>query len=376
MCERVTEVHVPLANLMMRRPIADAAVAIQISGHLQDGRGCSLDHMQGHAAACRARFRRCDVYLHTWSTLHPQTASWHDGPSSPHANSHARREINTSSEACMARIREALRPAATRVEKQPDPPSDEIGVGSLAPDGLPFNYSGTLTACGSQYACNWGPARLHGWQMSLAGMAQAAKLRADSGVRYDVAVRIRPDERVPWWDLLNQQGWSSHVRSWLQRLWNCVATFALALNDSAPSALFKHSAALPALFTTSTSPHTTPSTSPHETLLFDPRAALMACGPLPRDFKGGLNEDGCFFGTPATIDAVLGQFQSNYAAVYADVRRGANAGASVLYRAAGAQGMSSGDYWQAQELQLAHAIRLAGLQRARMCYGDEVEWRF
>ena len=382
LCERVTEYRVPLPNLLMRRPsIIDAAVALQISGHIQDSRGCSLEHMQAHVAACRARFRRCDVYMHTWSTLHPQTASWHTRPSSPphEVVSQARarsRPIEESSEACMVRIRQALRPLAAQVEEQPRPPRqvEDAGVDSLAPDGLPFNQSGTLTACsGHGYACNWGPARLHSWNMSLLGMALASRLRAASGSRYDVAIRIRPDERVPWWDLVNKQGWNSHSRSWLQRLWNCVALFALAQNASSPNSLFKHSAALPALLPSMSDPRP----SSHETVIFDPRRALMACGSLSRDWKGGLNEDQCFFATPATIDAVLvDQFQFNYPKVYADVRRGANAWASSsIYRAAGAQAMSSGDYWQAQELQFVHAIRLAGMQRARMCYGAEVEWR-
>eukprot|EP00966_Prymnesium_polylepis_P234501 5424061-Prymnesium_polylepis.2 len=223
--------------------------------------------------------------------------------------------------------------------------------------------------------------------MSLAGMANASRLRAASGVRHDVAIRLRPDGRMPWWDASGQVEWNALSLSWIARMWNCIALFAQSLTAwtrraggvdtrGAFESLLGHP---PVVLDVrqNTSAYVPDSAS------FKPRRALMACGPRNRGFNGGLNEDQCFFGTPEALDAVLiDQFMTNYANVYADVRRGANEEDKFAMRSrvspltGPSHAMGSADYWQHQELQFVHALKLAGIQRAHTCWGDAVQWDY
>ena len=155
-----------------------ASVALQLSGHLR-----SLCDSRAHFApladvvrACRAAASTCDLFVHTWDELHAQTSSWHtwyptDNP--------ARGE---SSRRCVAQIREELRPAAVRVERQsPSPLSNETWI------VVAGRHRETHVSLG-------------GLRSAIRGVAAAAAMRREferEGARprrrYDLAIRLRPD---------------------------------------------------------------------------------------------------------------------------------------------------------------------------------------
>eukprot|EP00966_Prymnesium_polylepis_P097610 2260984-Prymnesium_polylepis.1 len=104
-CSRTQTFAVPLPNMMLRRALVSASVAMQLSGHLQD---CDFRWIERNLAACRLRFTRCDVFVHTWSTLRPLTTSWR-GPGKPSATDGA------PVAACLERMKKALQPVAVQV---------------------------------------------------------------------------------------------------------------------------------------------------------------------------------------------------------------------------------------------------------------------
>ena len=87
------------------------AVALQMSGHLR-GLCDSAAHFEPLVrlvAGCRAA-ARCDLFVHTWDELYPQTPSWHTWYPSDVPNTAA------TSQRCVEQLRTALRPAAIAIE--------------------------------------------------------------------------------------------------------------------------------------------------------------------------------------------------------------------------------------------------------------------
>ena len=133
-------------------PRSNAAVALQLSGHF---RSCSYPSVVSHLAACRARFARCDLFVHAWATMAPATVHW---------SGRFERNANVSSAQCIAQLKAELGPAAVAVEEQGAPPPRE----AAAPDGQAWTEGG---------AFHWGPARYWGYLMALRGMRKAGFLR-------------------------------------------------------------------------------------------------------------------------------------------------------------------------------------------------------
>ena len=100
-------------------------MALQVSGHLAR---CQFGALQAHLTRCRANFARCDVFVHTWSTMAPTTVHW-SGGHKPNAN--------LSTAACLPSLIEALEPRALSVETQREQLPREA---ELAPDGLPIQW--------------------------------------------------------------------------------------------------------------------------------------------------------------------------------------------------------------------------------------------
>ena len=127
-------------------------MALQLSGHLF---ACSYRSVSLHLAACRARFARCDLFVHTWTKMMPSSRHW--------TGKLLRRGSNTSSTKCVQQLKADLRPAAMAVDEQGSPPAD----GTAAPDGQPWTEGG---------AFHWGAGRYWGYMMTLRGMRRAGVL--------------------------------------------------------------------------------------------------------------------------------------------------------------------------------------------------------
>lgn len=174
-----------------------SAIALQVSGHF--GRGCRTAHLASHVDACRRRFARCDVFIHTWSALEPSTPHWSGAP----------RGARADAAGCTDGFASELRATGARVnlvrEEQPPAPADD----AAAPDGRPWEDEGL----------QWGAARQFGWRMNVLGMLRSAQMRraaqiADGGT-YVAAVRLRPDGK--------EASARSLEPAELPPLWDCVA---------------------------------------------------------------------------------------------------------------------------------------------------------
>ena len=306
LCDTVTWYPVPSASRMRSIKPLNTAVALQVSGHLQTN--CNFQSVARHLRACRARFTRCDLILHTWSTLVPATPHWQTGTS-------RRLGFNDSSEACVRKLVDELSPAAVLVEEQPPPPRSD----ALGPDGLPINGS-------SKHP--WDAVRLHGWRMALLSMARAAMLRLSAGaaINYDKVIRLRPDGRETPTIIATGAQLDGDA---LDVLWDCVA---VAASPDLP----KRSAS--------------GNDSPSDTLApFTLRRAIASCNPDANEYQGGLMEDNCFFGSPREMDdVVIEALQHRFAEVYAKM---------------GALGLPQ----HAQELQFVAALKLFEMRRMHPC---------
>ena len=192
-------------RVVLTHPRSSSAVALLVSGHLR--RQCTTRPAELHLAACKARFTRCDVYLHSWRTLEPATPHWRRG---------WRRtaDANVSSAACWNATLKRLQPVASRMEAQAAPPADS----TPAPDGRPFPNSSF-----SLKELFWGAARHHGWRMNIHGMATVARLRRADHERssdHRIIIRLRPDDI---WRFGNTEK--------VAALWDCLV---LLVNVSAP----------------------------------------------------------------------------------------------------------------------------------------------
>ena len=260
--DRTASIVVPPAP---PQPQSAAAVALQVSGHLTR---CHFGALQAHLAQCRARFARCDLFVHTWSTMAPATVHW-SGGHKPNAN--------LSTAACLPTLVEALEPRAVLVETQRELPR----AAEMAPDGLPIQWV-HRTERGAQFAAE----RLFAYQQNLLGMHRASTMRRDfersEGVHYALGMRLRPDG-------LGKGGFSSlDAEADLPPLWGCVRAKAGLSSSSQWS---------------------------------DSGRELVACNPGARLGLQDHGNDNCFFGPTEALDSTLSLAVNNVTAVYADLRR-------------------------------------------------------
>ena len=274
-----------------------AAIAIQISGHL---RGCDLGPVDRHARACRERFGRCDVFVHTWTESVPSTPHW----SGSHYDEASRGE---SSAACVRKLRKVLQPTAVLVERQEPPPLETAEL--LAPDELPFDQGKVAKAL------HWGPLRSFGWRSALVAMYKAGELRRQVEMResrrYDLVVRLRPDgldsiNSSPPSDMY-QGGRGTDIppetRNAKNRvLWDCIALQAGASSAASTHSLSKLSEL-------------------KRKRWFDKgRASVNVCS-ADTGMEDGNANDNCFFGAPEHVDILLSQLALNHSATFRAMRR-------------------------------------------------------
>lgn len=294
----------------------DAAIAIQISGHLHQPRRlpkviirggsripteetiplveerirsekdleCSYQAALKHVRACRQRFRVCDVFIHTWTNATTTTRSKHGG----YHDSPVRHRM--SSAACLRDMTRDLQPRDVWVEPQADPPPHD----ARGPDGQKWNESSVLWV-------RRFPDMHFGFTMNVRGMARAAELRRRSPERYDFSFRLRPDGRDPSFDF----GWKQITSERLgESLWDCVAFAATGLKKHrrpGSTAAAQWAGAAQAQW--------------HSLIA----GAINACSPignLGTDGQNGNKRDNCFWATPTVMDEWLELFQSDYARVF------------------------------------------------------------
>ena len=262
-----------------RLGLVQAAVALQVSGHL--GTGCDTEHLRAHIAACRARFVRCDVFLHTWTELTPRTPHWSGRP----------RPKALDSRECVEQMARDAQLGLTEIQREAQPPalvSNGTTAAPLAPDGLPFEDDSALV---------WGPARYHGWLMNVRGMLSAARLRQRAeakvtaaaayyrgshdtgwtGPSYNLSMRLRPEGK-------ERGGFQSLNDRQLADLWDCVA-FASRRGGHAWT------------------------------------ARVVPCDPIDPVGLSALGNDNCLFGHPATLDALLEQMHLRQRETYRETKR-------------------------------------------------------
>lgn len=241
-----------------RSNLVNAAVALQVSGHLHSR--CRTRQLRMHATACRARFARCDVYLHTWNELTPKTVHWSGRSRAP----------PISSNACVAQLAfdPHLKVSAVAREAQP---SWDGNVSALAPDGMPFLDEGL----------RWGPERHHGWMANVAGMRAAGRMRREATQpppgSYNLSMRLRPDGK-------EISGFTSMTPRQVEDLWACVAA-------SARLGVARW------------------------------RDPVVPCTPTSLYGMGNFGNDNCLFGAPAALDALLEQIVLRQEQTYRHVKR-------------------------------------------------------
>ena len=280
----------------------DAAIAIQLSGHLHVARRmglfreetksirerhirstndlvCFYEPALRHVRACRARFKRCDVFVHTWSNGTSTTPAGSGSHKSP-----VRR--NLTAHACLKNLTRDMQPYDVWVETQHDPPPKD----SLAPDGQRINES----------SIKWihqHPDMFYGFRMNLHGMSRAADLRRRSGREYSYVFRMRPDGKDPTFDF----GWKAHTSQKLgESLWDCVA-FAAARAMQEPTT--------PPIWAGANTPRW------HDLVT----EKLNSCGPIGNLGTAGQNgerRDNCFWATPPIMDHMLSIFENNFTQVF------------------------------------------------------------
>ena len=165
-------------------------VALQFSGHLRALCDSPENWMPmiGVIKRCRELVvtananARCDVFIHTWDTLHPKTPTWHN------RGDNFQLDL-TSSAACAARIDEEMKPTRMMVESQ-----------SLSTDTDFKSDNGTWFCPEWRKGCNPDDdsgVTYAGLRASTRAVVKAAELRGafakDHKIDYLVAVRLRPD---------------------------------------------------------------------------------------------------------------------------------------------------------------------------------------
>lgn len=151
-------------------------VALQLSGHLRDlcESPAHFAPLESTVFACRNAVARCDLFVHTWDTLHAQTSSWHtwhptDIPSA-----------TMSSSTCVAKLKSRLQPVKVEVDHQlPGASANETWV----------------VAAGKRRETH---VSLAGIRSAIYGVSRVAAMRREYELArkdppYDVAIRLRPD---------------------------------------------------------------------------------------------------------------------------------------------------------------------------------------
>ena len=236
-------------------PRSTHAVALQLSGHLMS---CNYESVALHLQACRARFARCDLFVHSWSTMAPATVHW---------SGEMRHGRDDSSKRCLQQMKERLDPAAMQTEEQGTPPASS----AMAPDGQPYDQG-----------FHWGPARHFGYLMALHAMHRTSALRRRferrTNVSYAVSMRLRPDDRGDG----GFEGIAEPAK--LPPLWDCIRAKTARYIQTSDS------------------------------------SELVSCSPAGGGV-GSLGNDNCFFGPPRALDAFFEAFEHNSSAVYIEAKR-------------------------------------------------------
>lgn len=160
-----------------------ARAALLFSGFLRQtcGSGGTLDRMLEQARWCRSAFGgRCDVFLHTWSTLQKSAGYFEHGADHSHWNLSLGRRmqltrptgVTRASEACVRTLRDRLAPTAVAIDTQPPPTAAELAR------ERPWGASGE---------------NLLNMRRQIAGMRAGFNLMRELGRTYDAAVRMRAD---------------------------------------------------------------------------------------------------------------------------------------------------------------------------------------
>ena len=166
--------------------------ALLLSGHLRQA--CNSQNVSRartqlfqHVASCRATFR-CDVFLHTWTTVDAATAKWSTGQLS--------RQASESSYQCLDEITGEIAPTATAVEVQ-----DLKALSSqVLRRGLYFKPALVATRMNLHgMAATVQMMNAHAATMNLS-YAIAVRMRVDMGARFSI------DHHLSWINIT--QGWA------------------------------------------------------------------------------------------------------------------------------------------------------------------------
>jgi len=214
---------------------SNLSIALQVSGHVGRHGVCEYRHLVAHLRACRKTFAICDLYLHTWDEIAPNTPSWKGRGGGGRAR---RPELMQSSLACFKTIVAQTKPIASMLR----------GYVHTEDENRTFTFTGY----------NWGAAKLRGFRNNIAGMRGAAVLRRESGRRYSLAMRFRPDATV--------------LHEPVDTLWPCLGALAWV-----------------------------------------PKG-ISACRSTAWD--GGVEDDNCFFGDPTNMDALVDHLHLQYDRVF------------------------------------------------------------
>jgi len=275
-------------------PRSAAAIALQMSGHMQ---ACSYPSVTSHLAACRARFARCDLFVHTWASMAPATIHW---------SGRHHRARNTSSAPCVRQLKTELRPAAVAVDEQGAPPAHD----APPPDGQPWTERG---------AFQWGPERYWAYTMTLRGMHGAGQLRRRlerrDGVRYAAALRLRPDDHA-------DGGFAGLKQADYAPLWDCIR--AKTGRYAAKLSPHRVGAGAGGVGTATDGAESATATNTTAVASAD-QFELVGCAPTAVLSVGSTGNDNCFFGPTRAMDALLRTFERNASGVYAFAKaRGAS----------------------------------------------------
>ena len=212
---------------------SNLSIALQVSGHVGRHGVCEYRHLVAHLRACRMTFAICDLYLHTWDEIAPTTPNWWG------TVEEARRpELMNSSLACFKSIVKQTEPTASMIR----------GYVHVNDENRTFAYTGY----------SWGPAKLRGFRNNIAGMRGAAMLRRESGRRYSLAMRFRPDATM--------------AHEPVAVLWPCLGALARV------------------------------------------PTGISACRQTA--WGRGVADDNCFFGDPTSMDALLDHLHLQYDRVF------------------------------------------------------------
>ena len=219
-------------------------VALQFSGHLRDLCNSTqplasprrvkkpLELLASQVEGCR-QHATCDVYMHTWDTLHPHTtAFWHTTDfCESHACSDPKSQAarDASSATCLLQLQRILRPVAVTIERddsemlRDDPIFGANKSWTAATGGLQGVRNGNGRSGGLLAGTLNG---IHGIEV----VSSLRRLHSVSRKKYDLVVRLRPDVHrygvariapCAWPRMLRAAAHREHAKDHGLRIWGC-----------------------------------------------------------------------------------------------------------------------------------------------------------